>query len=324
MTKAQILIVEDELIVAEDLKMTLTRLGYDVIAIAETGERAIEIARSGHPDLILMDIMLTGKIDGIMAAEQICARQDIPVIYVTAYADEPLLQRAKLTCPFGYIIKPFSDRELHSNIEIGLFRHKMQKDIIKCDAILFSLGFGIEWFLRQFSDKHLIERKKGVRKTSEDFLSILEHLGNAMELNRIALFKVFEKPHDRYSLTMTDEWLADTASPLNGDPAVTGLDHDRIGLDTHFFEILQGIPVTLAIADFASSDREFFKQHNFSSIAVFPIRVHEMLYGLILFIDSRERIWSDGELEAIRISSNIIGSAIGLTRGTKEIDCKSA
>ena len=147
MTKVQILIVEDELIVAEDLKFTLTNLGYDVIAIASSGEDAIEIAESGHPDLILMDIMLAGKIDGITTAEQIHIRQDIPVIYVTAYADETLLQRIKQTTPFGYIIKPFNDREVYSNIEIGLYRHTMEKEIKKRDAILFALGLGVEWFL---------------------------------------------------------------------------------------------------------------------------------------------------------------------------------
>ena len=129
MSKCSILVVEDEPIVAEDLKMTLTNLGYDVIAIAYTGELAIEIARSRHPDLILMDIILAGQIDGITAAEQISERQDIPVIYITAYADKTLLQRVKPTFPFGYIIKPFNPNELNVTIEMALYKHALDRKL---------------------------------------------------------------------------------------------------------------------------------------------------------------------------------------------------
>ena len=316
MTKKQILLVEDELIVAEDLKFTLTNLGYDVIAIASTGEDAIEIAESGHPDLILMDIMLAGKIDGITTAERIHARQAIPVIYVTAYADEILLQRIKQTTPFGYIIKPFNDREVYSNIEIGLYRNTMEKEIKKRDAILFALGLGVEWFLRQFSEKHHIERKEGKHTASEEFLSILEHLGIAMVLDRIALFRITETAQDMYALTLTDEWLAENATPLKDDPAFAGLDLGRIGMYPRFFEVSQGLAVTLTIADFAEKDKEFFREYNISSLAVLPIRVQDSLHGLMLFIDRFPRIWSDEELEAMKISANIIGSAIGLTNTT--------
>ena len=129
MTKLQISVVEDELIVAEDLQSTLTNIGYDVIAIANSGELAIEIAESKTPDLILMDIKLAGKIDGITAAERIRTRQDIPVIYVTAYANESHVQRMKLTSPFGYIIKPFNERELKIVIEMALYKHALEKKL---------------------------------------------------------------------------------------------------------------------------------------------------------------------------------------------------
>ncbi len=316
MTKTQILIVEDELIVAKDLRLTLINLGYDVIAIASTGERAIEIAESKLPDIILMDIMLAGKIDGITTAEQIHMRQDIPVIYITAYSDETLLQRVKQSMSFGYIIKPFNERDIYSNIEIGLYRHRMEKEIKKRDAIFFALGFGVEWFLRQFSEKHRIERKEKRHNAEEDFLSILEQLGNAMALDRIAMVRITEMPQSRHSLTLTDEWLADDASPLKGDPEVTGIDIGRFGLDTYFFEVSQGIPVILTIDNFQGEYRNFFKKHNFSSIAILSIRVNDSLYGLLLFVDRAERTWSEEELEAMKISADIIGSAIGLSKAT--------
>jgi CheY-like chemotaxis protein len=323
MTKTRIVIVEDEIIVAEDLKLTLTNFGYDVIAMASTGERAVEIAESEHPDLILMDIVLAGKNDGITAAEQIHARQGIPVIYLTAYADKTLLQRAKLTSPFGYIIKPFNDREVYSNIEIALFRHRMEKEIKKRDAILFALGMGVEWFLRQFSEKYHIEKKESGHTVSEDFVPILEHLGIAMDLDRIIMFRITETSQDIYALTLTDEWLAENASPLKDDPAVLELDLGRIGMYPRLFEVTQGESVILTIADFAEEDREFFRRYNFSSIAVLPIRVKDSLYSLLLFIDSSERTWSDEELEAMKISANIIGSAIGLTKATSVTDRES-
>jgi PAS domain S-box-containing protein len=125
MRKNRILIVEDERIVAHDVKMGLQRLGYSVSGIAVSGEESIEMAKNTHPDLILMDIVLEGSIDGIKAAEIIYKRFKIPVVYFTAYADRKTIERAKKTEPYGYIVKPFEDRELQSVIEIALYKHKL-------------------------------------------------------------------------------------------------------------------------------------------------------------------------------------------------------
>ena len=129
MAKAQILIVEDERIVAQDIRVTLVNLGYSVAAVVSSGEAAIEKAEELRPDLVLMDIVLREDMDGIQAAEQIRTRFDIPVVYLTAYADEKRLERAKLTQPFGYVLKPFNDRELHTNIEMALHRHRMEREL---------------------------------------------------------------------------------------------------------------------------------------------------------------------------------------------------
>jgi len=131
MEKKRILIVEDERIVSEDLKMTLWSLGYHVEGAVPSGEKAIEIATNVLPDLVLMDIRLEGKIDGIKAAENIKKKLNIPVIYLTAYADENTLRDAKFTEPFGYLIKPFEDRELHATIEMAFYRHSMEEKLKK-------------------------------------------------------------------------------------------------------------------------------------------------------------------------------------------------
>ncbi|MGF1937922.1 MAG: response regulator [Nostoc sp. ChiQUE02] len=147
MTKAKILVVEDEAIVAKDLQYRLNKFGYTVPSIASSGEEAINIAIEISPDLVLMDIKLKGSMDGIEAAQEIYKRLDIPVIYLTAYADEKTLQRAKITEPFGYLLKPFKERELQINIEITLIKHGLEKQLKVnkkwLDALLRSISDGV-------------------------------------------------------------------------------------------------------------------------------------------------------------------------------------
>jgi PAS domain S-box-containing protein len=132
--KSKILVVEDEFIVAEDLRALLHRLGYDVTDICATGEAVVEAVLSNAPDLILMDIKLEGPQDGVQTALQLRTMCDIPVIYVTALTDDDTLDRAKITEPFGYIIKPFEEREIHSSIEITLYKHAMDRKLRARDA----------------------------------------------------------------------------------------------------------------------------------------------------------------------------------------------
>lgn len=129
MTEIKVLVVEDEAIVAMDVKYRLESLGYIIPAIASTGEDAIKLAAQTSPEVILMDIMLGKGIDGVEAAEKIHSVSDIPIIYLSAYADEKTLARAKITKPFGYILKPFEERELHSAIEIAIYNHNLEKEL---------------------------------------------------------------------------------------------------------------------------------------------------------------------------------------------------
>ena len=125
----RIMIVEDEVIVAMDVQQRLERLGYNVVAHATSGKEAITLAMREVPDLILMDIKIQGEMDGIEAATQIRITQDIPVIYVTAFSGDDTINRARQTEPFGYLIKPFDDRELRSSIEIAIYKHRMEKKL---------------------------------------------------------------------------------------------------------------------------------------------------------------------------------------------------
>jgi CheY-like chemotaxis protein len=123
---AHILVVEDEWIVAEDIQRSLENSGYTV-SIASSGEEAIKIAEKS--DLILMDIVLKGGLDGIQAALEIHANRDTPIVFLTAYADEETLQRAKMADPHGYLVKPFEDRELYATVEMALHRYSLEKKV---------------------------------------------------------------------------------------------------------------------------------------------------------------------------------------------------
>lgn len=128
MAEGRILIVEDEHIVAIGIKRMLKGLGYTVTGVASSGEDAISKAESTFPDLVLMDIMLKGELDGVEAAKEIKERFDVPVVYLTAYSDSNIVERVKKTGPFGYIVKPFDEKDLHSNIEIALHRYRKEKE----------------------------------------------------------------------------------------------------------------------------------------------------------------------------------------------------
>ena len=129
--KKKILIVEDQLIIAMDLRLTLEGLGYGVTGIAGTAEECFQYLEKEIPDLVLMDIMLSGNVDGISTAEAIHKKFEIPIIYLTAHSDENSLLRANLTGPYGYIVKPIEERDLYTSIEIALHRFSIDKELKK-------------------------------------------------------------------------------------------------------------------------------------------------------------------------------------------------
>ncbi len=140
MENIRILIVEDEGIVATDIQERLSTMGYRSVGWAEDAERAIAMTELHRPDIVLMDIRLPGPRDGIHAAEEIGRRFQIPVVFLTAYSEEATLERAKLAQPFGYILKPFNDRELKSTIEIACYKHKAEREIRRLSRLLDVLG----------------------------------------------------------------------------------------------------------------------------------------------------------------------------------------
>ena len=157
MAQTNVLVVEDESIVSKDIQHSLKKLGYNVVGAAATGEQAVKLAVETQPDIILMDIMLKGEMNGIEAATQIRTETNIPVIFLTAYADESTLNKAKVTQPYSYIIKPFKEIDIHTSIEMALYKHKKEAEVLKERDLLFNLVEG------QASGKDLLFVKSNSR-----------------------------------------------------------------------------------------------------------------------------------------------------------------
>lgn len=190
MSAIRILVVEDESIIAEDLKDSLVNLGYTVPSIESTGEKAIKKTEEIKPDLVLMDIVLHGKMDGIEAAKEIRSRFDIPVVYLSSYSDDEILERAKITEPYGYIIKPFNERELHINIEIAIYKHRIEKKLKDSEHWLYST-------LKSLGEAVITTDRFGIVKTMNPFAEALTgwYRENALEKPLSSIFNVVsEKP----------------------------------------------------------------------------------------------------------------------------------
>ncbi|WP_088891977.1 hybrid sensor histidine kinase/response regulator [Leptolyngbya ohadii] len=155
MVQARILVVEDEVIVARTIANQLRQFGYTVVGMESSGAAAIEAANRVEPDLVLMDIMLKGEMDGVTTASQISVQRNIPIVFLTAYADDNTLQRAKETLPLGYVVKPFTPQELRVAVELALFKHQVDQELRENQAYLATL-------LRSMHDAVIATDEQGI------------------------------------------------------------------------------------------------------------------------------------------------------------------
>jgi signal transduction histidine kinase len=181
MTTARVLIVEDEVVVANNLHDRLRELGYSVLGMVASGEEAVRCAGETLPDLVLMDIKLRGEIDGVQAAEQIRAGFGIPVVYLTGFADDTTLQRAKVAEPYGYVLKPFELRELRTAIEVALYKHAMEKKLQES-----------EQRYREQLEQRVAERTADLVKANRQLQQEIAER-EQVEAQRIAMLQVLEK-----------------------------------------------------------------------------------------------------------------------------------
>ena len=166
-----IMVVEDESIVSKDIQVSLKNLGYGICGSSSSGEDAVEKAKESKPDLILMDIMLKGKLNGIETAHIIKESMDVPIIYITAYADESTLNKAKITEPYGYIIKPFEEIDLQTSIEMALYKHGKELEQKKKVNLMFTA-------LENSDNKDIffVRSKSGLEKLKSEDIYYVEAL----------------------------------------------------------------------------------------------------------------------------------------------------
>lgn len=191
MKNRKLLVVEDQVIIALDLKNTLENLGYTVIGIAGSGEECLEMISKDKPDLVLMDIMLSGDIDGITAATILRAAYDIPVIYLTAHSDENFLKKANLTGPYGYIVKPIEEKDLYTSIEIALHRSVLDRDLKKSEIKYRTL------FEQSLDPIFIVDEKGKVVNVNQSMIDLFGYsLEECSSLKLVRLFDNFNQYND--------------------------------------------------------------------------------------------------------------------------------
>lgn len=225
----KILIVEDETIISMELENRLQNLGYVISGVVSSGKKAIQKTAESSPDLVLMDIMLEGGMDGIEAAAQIRARYDIPIIYITAYADSNTLERARISEPFGYLIKPFQERELHATIEIALYKHSMEKKLRESenqyrtlaesaqDAIYILDRKGRYHYVNSFAASEIgLSQEEIIGKTMDEIISP-DYPPELISMHLSALEKVFKsgkKVSFEFNNPNQESWMDSKMVPL--------------------------------------------------------------------------------------------------------------
>jgi CheY-like chemotaxis protein len=310
MAMPAVFIVEDEAIVANDIKETLKSLGYHVSGIAKSGALAIEKVRETQPDLVLMDIHLDGRMDGIETAGQIRSSFDIPVIYLTAHADTDLLERAKITEPYGYVLKPYDERELHSNIKIALYKHSIEREIKKRDAILFALSTAVEWLLR-------ISRPESGNKTvsrdidASKIRDVLEQMGIAIEASTIKIFTIEPDGANSFSICLKYEWTGPEISPCIYKEELKRFSLSSPQLSRWQGLLSRGEVIPVSADNNVVPEKQFLSLLGVQSGILLPISLQDKLWGILGFFSILERHWSAEEIEALRITANLLGAALG-------------
>lgn len=214
MAKTRILIVEDEFITVQDIRSSLKRLGYTVCGVADSGEAAIQQAGDLRPDVILMDVVLKGHMDGIETTQHLLSKYDIPIIYLTAYSDAKTLERAQLSESFGYLLKPFRDRELDANIHMALYKAEMKRKVKEAEEVID---------LNEFLRKEIAKRKMAesqLDETSHSLRVLSSRLLDAQERERKLLA---DEIHDSIGSSLA-------AIKFSLEETVVNLNRDRNGV----------------------------------------------------------------------------------------------
>ncbi|MCE1165047.1 MAG: response regulator [Bacteroidetes bacterium] len=295
--KKRILIVEDEQIIAEDIAYRLNALGYEVADKVATGHEAVEKAGTLSPDLILMDIVLKGTIDGIQAHEMIKEKYDIPVIFLTSFSDETTFSRAKMTQPFGYIIKPFEERELKSNIEIALYKHEIENKL--------KSSLEVQKLISEISE-YLLGLPAG--RIDEGLDRAVQLVGEFSGEDHVYVYS-FDRGSD--SFLLLHEWY---------DPGVKHNNRDYNAIKKEdIVGLLSGLKKNshIYIQDIKEAhtdglvEKRIANESDAKSTVMIPIKSGDEITGLIGF-DSylKPKHWDEGEITTLNLFGEIIENAL--------------
>ena len=186
----KVLIVEDEGILSMEMSQSLTSMGYEVIDVAVTGENAVELVDEKRPDLVLMDIQLAGELDGIQAAEMINSRHNIPIIYISGHTDELTFSRAKITGPYAYISKNFNYDELHTTIEMAIYKNELQRKVVENEYLL-------NITLENILDAVITIDRDGwiqyMNDAAQDLLSVKKNVATRGKIDRLGIVMIDRK-----------------------------------------------------------------------------------------------------------------------------------
>jgi CheY-like chemotaxis protein len=254
-----------------------------------------------------MDIHLSGKMDGVEVAEKVHALYDIPVIYLTAYADKVLLERAKVTEPYGYILKPYDERELHSVIEMALYKHRIEREIRKRDAVLFAVSSAVEWLLRISRTDFQQPRDFN----SAEMRDVLDPIGLALDAGAIGIFKVRSGPENRETVTFVYEWGCASYHSCIYKPELKNFTYEALGISRWHDLLMKGDVIPATLSTLPENEKRLFILLGVQSGVILPIFIRDSLWGFIGFFDHNERTRSPDEVEALRITANLLGAALG-------------
>ena len=230
--KSKVLVVEDDELVSLQIQIKLEILGYQAVASTAYGEEAIELARELHPDIILMDIMLAGKMDGITAANAIQAESGLPVVFLTAQTEEDTLERVKESDAFGYIIKPFTDRELRAGLELALYKHGAEEKLRLSEQRLRAI------FEAEPECVKVIDRDGNLIEMNAAGLAMLE----VRDINEVRQRGLISFVHPKYReafQSLFESVLAGHSGMLEFE--ITGLKGTRRWLETHAVPVLDNV-----------------------------------------------------------------------------------
>ncbi len=327
MSNEKILVVEDEELIGQDIKFLLEDLGYEVPDLVPSGEEAIHKAGETHADLVLMDIMLEGDMDGIEAANRINNQYGIPVIYITAYRNDEIFKRAKLSEPYAYIVKPFEERELQTNVEIVLNRHKAEQERIK----LTELTAKNEILKRSLAEQETLLREihHRVNNNMQIISSLLSLQSTQVKderdlqlfkdsQNRVkSMAKVHERLYQSYDLSSIkfaaycQSLLSDLFSAHRAAPGI------RLKLDIEdvSFNMETAIPCGLIINELVSNSLKYAFPDNNGEISV-SLKHHDPDKFLLIISDNGIGIPNNVNFEeasslGFRLTNNLINQLEG-------------